>query len=349
MKFKLLAFIAAFLFLTINAHAQIPDLSIVNSGQSSSIRGMSIPNDHVIWVSGSNGNVARSTDEGKTWNWTVVKGYEKTDFRDIHAFDSSNAIIMGIGNPAYILKTKDGGQNWKVVYTKEMTGMFLDAMDFSNRKKGICIGDPLVLNKDGKKHFFVIRTNDGGDTWQEEPDNEMPVASEGEAIFSASGTNIILLDNKSYDYAFISGGLASNIYIVGHKNRMNKAFPLPLNQNNESAGAFSMATDDNKRFVCVGGDYKKPDARNNNFTWTNNNGKAWQTSTGSAPHGYRSCVRIIAGNKMVACGSGGVDLCTNPDEWINISKEGFNVCMVSPNKKLIFLGGGNGKIGMIRN
>ena len=68
----------------------------------------------------------------------------------------------------------------------------------------------------------------------------------------------------------------------------------------------------------------------------------------TAPYGYRSCIRVIDGERMVACGTNGVDMCNRPDDWRRVSTKGFNVCMVSPNKKLIFLAGERGKIGVIR-
>src|SRR5690349_8662031 len=82
-------------------------------GTAVSIRGLSVVNDDVVWVSGSNGMVGRSVNGGKTWQWINVKGFEKTDFRDIEAFNAQTAIIMGISEPAYILKTTDGGDSWK--------------------------------------------------------------------------------------------------------------------------------------------------------------------------------------------------------------------------------------------
>jgi photosystem II stability/assembly factor-like uncharacterized protein len=277
----------------------------------------------------------------------VVNGYEKTDFRDIHAFDSNMAIIMGIGNPAYILKTKDGGQTWYVVYTKEMSGMFLDALDFRNRKEGICIGDPVDAGE-GRKVFFVVRTMDGGETWIREPSDKWQPALDGEAVFSASGTNIALLDSKDFDYAFISGGLASKLYMVGRHSKPNKVFALHVAQGKETTGAFSMATDGRKKFYCIGGDYKAPEAMNDNSVWTIDGGDSWKTPGTKPPYGYRSCVRIVDGERMVACGTNGVDICYNPNQWKRVSKEGFNVCMVSPNKKLIFLAGEKGKIGVIK-
>src|SRR5690349_17311894 len=109
------------------AQAQIARISILDSGQSCSIRGMSIPSDGVVLVSSSNGHVSQSTDAGKYWHWMVVAGYEKVDFRDIHAFDSSAAVIMGIGEAGYMLMTRAGGKTWKPVYSKDMGGMVLDA------------------------------------------------------------------------------------------------------------------------------------------------------------------------------------------------------------------------------
>src|SRR5690242_8132677 len=107
-------------------NAQSADIEMLTSGTKTSIRGLSVVNDNVVWVSGSNGTVGRTSNGGKTWKWIIVKGFEKTEFRDIEAFDASTAIIMGIADPAYILKTTDGGESWKVVYENKSKGMFLD-------------------------------------------------------------------------------------------------------------------------------------------------------------------------------------------------------------------------------
>src|SRR3954463_15000165 len=88
-------------------------IQLLTAGTNTSIRGLSVVNDSVIWVSGSNGTVGRSIDGGQTFKWITVKGFEKTDFRDIEAFDAGSAIIMGIAEPAHILKTTDGGETWK--------------------------------------------------------------------------------------------------------------------------------------------------------------------------------------------------------------------------------------------
>src|SRR6185436_20080624 len=102
--------------------AQTPSVEILTSGTKISIRGLSVVNDNIVWVSGSKGTVGKSSNGGRTWKWISVKGFEKADFRDIEAFDASTAIIMGIADPAYILKTTDGGESWKVVYENKTKG-----------------------------------------------------------------------------------------------------------------------------------------------------------------------------------------------------------------------------------
>src|SRR5690348_10562775 len=101
----------------------IPKVEVLTSGTKTSLRGLSVVNDEIVWVSGSKGTIGRTTDGGKNWKWFVVKGFEQTDFRDIEAFDAATAVIMGVGEPAYILRTSDGGESWRVVYENKAKGM----------------------------------------------------------------------------------------------------------------------------------------------------------------------------------------------------------------------------------
>lgn len=345
---KLHFLLSILLFSLTTSYAQEkPTVQILTTGTNTSLRGMSVPTETVVWVSGSNGTIGKSTDAGKTWRWIIVSGYEKRDFRDIEAFDSSTAIIMAIDNPAYILKTTDGGETWKKVFEKSMNGIFLDAMDFKNDKEGICIGDPLAVGTDGKKFFYVLRTYDGGNTWLETPANQLAPAMEGEAIFSASGTNISFLDHPDFEYAFVTGGMVSNLILIGRDRIPTKVVNIPILQKKESAGTFSMATDRRKKFYCIGGDYKMPKDDLNNFCFSINNGAAWKAPAKERPSGYRSCIRIIKNKTMVACGTSGVDFAKNAHkQWKNISTESFNVCMVSKGGK-VYLAGEKGKIGRL--
>ena len=156
MKKLILAFSLSILFHSVFCQ----QIKICADSVHSSFRGLSVVNDNLLWVSGSNGTVGRSNDAGKSWKWMTVKGFEKTDFRDIEAFDEKTAVIMAVDTPAYILRTNDGGENWKVVYKNDDKGMFLDAMDFYNEQEGIVVGDPM------NGRFFIATTSDSGKNWK---------------------------------------------------------------------------------------------------------------------------------------------------------------------------------------
>lgn len=336
MIFGIKGLIRFFIFLSViyncnNALSQT--IKILTSGEKTSIRGLSVVSDKVIWVSGSNGMVGRSLDGGETWKWLKVKNFEKTDFRDIEAFDASTAIIMGIAEPAYILKTTDAGETWKVVYENKTKGMFLDAMEFYNKKNGIVIGDPI------ENRFFLARTFDGGNTWQDLPKQDRPVVDSGEACFASSGTNIRALGRNNF--CFVSGGLRSRLFI----NKSGMA--LPILQGKESTGANSVAVKNKRTLITVGGDFTTPDSTSKNCFITNDRGKTWM-ATAIAPHGYRSCVEYLWKNSWVSCGLNGVDYSTDEGRtWTWISKEGFHVVRKAKDGKSVFFAGGNGKIGQL--
>lgn len=319
--------------------AQIPRVEVLTSGNGVSLRGLSVVNDNVVWVSGNKGTVGRTTNGGKTWQWRVVTGFEKKDFRDIEAFDASTAIIMSVEDPAYILKTTDGGESWKVVYENKTKGMFLDAMEFWNEQSGIVIGDPI----DGR--FFVARTFDGGNNWQDVPYDKRPVADSGEACFAASGTNIRILDKD--EAVFVSGGLRSRLFTK------NEPSPLPVIQGKETTGANSVAIWDNKklkggkRMIVVGGDFSADTSRVKNCFYSNDGGLTWNDPLVS-PHGYRSCVEYYSKTEAFACGLNGVDRSIDGGKtWVWISKEGFHACRASKLGGAMYFAGSNGKVGRI--
>ena len=333
MAIKLKTFIV---FLLVSLHSfdsTSQSVKVLSSGTKTSIRGLSVIDDRVLWVSGSNGTVGRSIDSGNTFKWMTIKGFEKTDFRDIEAFDESAAVIMGIAEPAYILRTADGGETWKVVYENKTKGMFLDAMEFWNENSGIVLGDPI----NGK--FFIARTFDGGMEWQDIPAQNYPAADSGEACFASSGTNIRRLNKQ--EAVFISGGLKSHVFI------RDKKIPLPIIQGKESTGANSIAVKNAKTMVVVGGDFTTADSTTKNCFITKDGGVTW-AAPAMPPNGYRSCVEWMGKKKWISCGLNGVDYSSDEgNTWTWISKEGFHVCRKAKNSKAVFFAGGGGKIGKL--
>jgi photosystem II stability/assembly factor-like uncharacterized protein len=345
---------AAFLLASFFSFSQkLPSVQIIQDSIISSFRGLSVPSDNVIWVSGSNGTVGRSTDAGKTWKWMIIPGFEKRDFRDIEAFDSLTAIIMAVDNPGNILKTTDGGKNWKVVFHKEQEGMFLDAMEFI-AGGGYCIGDPVQYKDSVKKQFYLLTTRDSGDTWIE--DRRAPFSLYDEAIFAASGTNFWQLVAPDYAfrrYAFITGGAQSRLHIfvddMRYNDRKVNSRIIPIVQGKSSTGAFSMTTDRNHRFYIAGGDYVEYWKDSGNVIYTSKRGK-WNRSS---VHGYRSCIIQTGKKTFITCGTNGVDISFNGCKTFQLihgdgakGKDGFNVCAKSKTGKAVYFAG-TGRIGKL--
>ncbi len=321
-----------------------PGITVLDSGHKASLRGLSVVNDNIVWASGSNGTVARSLNGGKSFEWMKVKGYETRDFRDVEAFSADTALIMAIAEPALILKTYDGGQNWKEVFRDTTKGMFLDAMDFEG-KYGVVVGDPI------NNYAFLAYTDDFGETWK--PDwtyKNGHISHRGvklekdEAFFASSGTNVKVLWDSIVHVATIvlaSGGSHSGLVVAGRYNA------IPMLQGSTSQGANSIDVFDNNA-VIVGGDFAHDADTTRNCVLVNlKNGDTHFAQT--PPHGYRSCVTYLSKNKLIACGTSGVDISYNGGlNWQLISRQSFHVCQKAKKGSAVFLAGANGKIAVYR-
>lgn len=316
-----------FICLPILSHAQT--VKIIAEKNGFSFRGLSVVDQNIVWVSGSNGMVGKSIDGGKTWDWITIKGYENRDFRDIEAFDERTAIIMAIAEPAMILKTDDGGANWKTIFIDSTKGMFLDAMDFMPNGQGMVIGDPV----NGK--LFQAQTSDFGETWTKIELEYLKQVKDGEAMFASSGTNIRLIDKNTP--VIITGGKTSRLWIK------NKILNLPIIQGCNSCGGNSVAVKTSlfhgRKIIVVGGDFLIPTQIKQNCVLSNNFGKKWVSPT-QPPNGYRSSVEFINTKKLITCGISGVDISFDGGyTWKMISNESFHVCKKSKSGTIVFLAG----------
>lgn len=301
-------------------------------------RGLSAVNDQVFWVSGTRGTFGRSVDGGKHILLKRIPGYDKSDFRDIEAFDSLHAIVMSSGTPAVILRTADGGYHWDEVYRNEDTAYFLDAMDFWNPARGMIIGDPI------HDHFVILATSDSGKSWLQWDTSLTPKAMTGESLFAASGT-CLRLDSVYGRVAFVTGGSVARMFEMDMRKRMIRWMPfnLPMIQGNNSSGAFSLCFH-GIGFVVTGGDYRTDTLKGQNSCWTANYNYLFNPGNPDV-NGYRSCIENL-GNTLVACGTSGVDIFRDK-QWITIDNGSFNVIRKAKKGKTVFLAGNKGKIGRL--
>jgi photosystem II stability/assembly factor-like uncharacterized protein len=332
---KNIALLIAFAFSLSSASAQAIH-NLVDNGKIS-LRGLSVVDDRVVWVSGSSGTVGRSLDGGKSWEWTIVKGFEKRDFRDIEAFDGNRAIVIAVAEPANILKTIDGGKSWQTVFSDSAKGMFLDAIDFnSENKEGIVVGDPL----DGM--IYMATTQNGGNNWIPVPIASRLKVNEGEAMFAASGSNVKLISHggpSKMDIVLVTGGRKSRLFYNHY------AIDLPIVQGKESTGANGIDVWESRKGIIVGGDFAADSITEGNCVLFELNGKINLTLPQAGPHGYRSGVAWLDSNRAISCGISGVDITNDGGKtWKLVSTEGYHVCKKAKAGSSVFLAGSHGRV-----
>ena len=282
----------------------LPWWSVQTSGLDTNLRGVSVKRipgskEHAIWASGSNGMVLLSVDEGKTWRQLTVPGGGDLDFRDVEAFDADVAFLMssGEGEKSRIYKTVDGGKNWKLQYSDQRPGFFLDSLACDSAIHCFAISDPV----DGK--FLLLSTSDG-EHWKEVARDKMPAALPQEGAFAASGTAIALCNGKIF---FGTGGPIARIFRSKDDGPSWSVVNTPIVSGNPSSGLFSVACKSDGGLLVVGGDYKDPNRATQIAAYSKDSGETWQLSE-TQPGGYRSAVRSFSGTDFATVGPNGTDV-----------------------------------------
>lgn len=301
----------------------------------SSLRGLSVVSEKIVWASGTKGTILRTVDGGKTWTVAKVPDADGLDFRDIEAFDAETAYILSIGEGenSRIYKTTDGGKNWKLQFKNSNPKAFFDALAFWDSTHGMAMSDPI----DGK--YALLKTDDG-ETWKTADNEKMANAKSGEAAFAASGT--CLLTQGKNNIFLVSGGTDARVFRSENRGLSWFVADTPITKGTAGSGIFSIAMFDKKRGVIVGGNYEKPDEINNNLAFTNDGGKTWTSAKGL--NGYRSGAAFVNKNTLIAVGSSGSDLSKDGGKsWTNLDKENYNAVQ-SKGKNAIWAVGANGLV-----
>lgn len=336
-KIKLLpSLLAAFLLFATALQAQTI-VPLQQDLKRNSIRGLSVVDDSVAWISGYPGQIAITRNGGKSWVWSQVKGFEKADFRDIEAFSDKTAVIMSSGTPALILKTTDGGATWDEKYRNTDTTYFLDAMDFDTPKHGLILGDPI------KHKFLLLETNNGGETWN--PFKNMPDALPGEYAFAASGTCLRITNGN---ILIVSGGTNARLLSYSLKKKEWDYANFPIAHGRESQGAFSVAVGKNNA-ILIGGNYAKDKITDSvAVNYIPHPFKILNT-TKKQPAGFQSGIEFLSGNTFLSTGTSGSNITTDGGvTWKQIDTTSYNVCRKAKHGNLVLLAGDWGKIGILK-
>jgi photosystem II stability/assembly factor-like uncharacterized protein len=317
------------------------------SGTSVRLRGVSAVSRRVAWVSGASGTYARTVDGGRTWQAGRVPGAAELDFRDVDAFDAETAYLLAIGEGerSRIYKTTDSGRRWTLRFQNRRAAAFYDCMAFWDRRRGLAVSDPV------EGRFLVVRTEDGGRTWNEIDAAGMPPALAGEGGFAASGT-CVAVGGTANAWFGTGGPEGPRVFRSDDGGRTWQTANAPL-ASGKSAGVFSLDFYGSAG-AAVGGDYTKEQEAAGNAALTFDGGRSWSAlEASSRPGGYRSCVAYVPGTHgrtLVAVGPSGSDYSTNGARtWQPLGAEGFHALSVTPLGDTAWAVGENGRVARLKS
>ena len=299
-----------------------PTITSQVSGSDNLFIGISVINDQIAWISGTNGSFGRTTDGGQTWEIGQVAGADSLQFRDVHAVNARIAYVLSIGNgeQSRIYKTTDAGYSWILLFQSDEAEAFFDCMDFWDADHGLAFSDSF----DGS--FLIIRTTTGGLGWERIPPDVLPPALEGEGSFAASGTCLKTLGDST---AFVVTGAGGKARFLATHDRGESwtVTETPVTHGTPASGLASTSFLDNRRGVVAGGDMAAPDSTADTIAFTEDGGETWKlagrTTFPGAVYGI-SYVPNQPTPTLVAVGPRGIDYSTdNGTSWRSLSTENY--------------------------
>lgn len=245
----------------------------------------------------------------------IVEDTLKIEFRSI-AKTSNYIYVLSVANPGLLYQITKDGKRTKLVYQEKNKKVFYDSMQFWNDKEGIAIGDPIT------DCLSIIRTHDGGNTWNKLPDNKLPKVFEGEAHFAASNTNIIIKGNDTW---IVSGGKKARVFYSPDKGNSWSVYETPIIQGKQMTGIFTADFYDSKNGFVSGGNYELLNQNFENKAVTNDGGKTWKLMANNEAFGYASCVQYVPNSKgkgIVVVGASGLYYSSDGGvNWVQFSKD----------------------------
>jgi photosystem II stability/assembly factor-like uncharacterized protein len=294
----------------------------------------------------------------------------------------SEKIAWASGTGGTVLRTTNGGDDWKIVSVPNAGALdFRDVDAFSDKSAYVLsIGNGelsriyrtddggeswslQLLNKDPKVFLdamafwgpdqgvaysdsidgqFVIFMTADGRTWDRIPADRLPAALANEGAYAASGTNVAVHG----DHVWIATTASRVLHSADRGRTWSVAkTPIPTSQ---SAGIFSIAFRDALHGVAVGGDYKQETDAIDNVAVTSDGGKTW--TLGKALSGYRSVVAFAPRSKSswLAVGPRGADISQDDGRtWRPFPGAGFHAFAFAPRSGIGWGVGERGSIGKL--
>ncbi len=137
--------------------------------------------------------ILRTTDGGESWDLVDYPQGLPNDFvLDINSINNVKGFAFVFSSSSYsgyLLRTQNTGLTWDTVYSDY--GLYSGHIDFSNEMQGAMVPTSFYSN-------LVITTNDGGETWTEQPVPGIEGVSDNYICYNGNFLYITGLSGKMY-------------------------------------------------------------------------------------------------------------------------------------------------------
>lgn len=158
---------------------------------------------------------------------------------------------FGANIESQILKTDDGGRNWKIVYSSEST--ILQKLVFNSSGMGAAVGRKNIASPELDSINFVLLSNDKGHTWAEVSEKLNQIAVNERRRVEDYLTDVTFSEDKS----IVALSLRGNIYNTTDNGNSWKVVANLVNES-QQIGIYHLGGLGNGKFAVIGGT-KSPD------------------------------------------------------------------------------------------
>lgn len=291
------------------------DIEEVFTDSLQTIRDLQAKDANNIWFSSGEGRVG--VLQGNVPKLASVRYNEtKLKFKSI-AVQDSTVYLLHPTRPALVYKLdydKEGAKNIESVYIQEEKEVFYNAIAFWDSEKGILVGE-----RENSDCLAVVRTMNGGSTWEEISCSTLPTLEKGEQLFASSNSNISVYGSNVW---IATGGTKARVFHSSDYGETWKVFNTPFVQGGEGSGIFSIAFADAKHGVAIGGKWKDKAFNAGNKAYTKDGGETWKLFGNNEYPGLQRQVAFVpneSNKAIVAVGEAGISYTSNAKDWVKLS------------------------------
>ena len=313
-------------------HQKNNDVTNLNSTEfkQHSYRALNVISEKSVLLSGTNGRVFLVNPTTLESINISPSDTSKIDFRAAAVLNDSTFLVASAGSPGFILRTNSQGKTWDTTWVNNAPDVFIDGMQFSDAKTGWAYGD--IQNG----YLLVLKTTDGGITWQRIKQEALPNSLESEGSFAASNSGIAVTGDT---ILLAYSNPKSNRIVASYNAGVSwKSIPTKM-RTGEAMGTFALDFSRNG-LALVGGSFIDSTSAQGTGNFFKKLSDTCFVST-STPTAYCSGLSCI-GDTCIAVGRSGTMLSKDGgNTWQKINDDAFYTSKAF--KESFYLTGKKGK------